>query len=160
MFEIANGGASIYSGLNQNLFGSNVSWSGSTASYKATSFASFYNQQNGQHQWTTAPSGTAGTAITFTTAMTLNASGILGLGVVPSAWGSLSNAIQLKHRTSLFSYSSGLGGVMNNIYSVPGTADYYIATDFASRYYQFQGAHIFETAPSGTANAAATLTER
>jgi hypothetical protein len=81
LFEIANGGASIYSGLNQNLIGSNVSWSGSTPSYKASSFASLYNQQNGQHQWSTAPSGTAGTAITFATRMTLNTSGSLGIGI-------------------------------------------------------------------------------
>jgi hypothetical protein len=39
-----------------------------------------YNQQNGQHQWCSAPTGIAGNAITFTTRMTLNVSGNLGLG--------------------------------------------------------------------------------
>ena len=48
--------------------------------YSATGFASFVLQTTGQHQWFTAPSGTAGTAITFTQAMTLNASGQLGIG--------------------------------------------------------------------------------
>jgi hypothetical protein len=89
-----------------------------------------------------------------------DANGTLGLGVVPSAWGSSSNAIQLKNKLSIFSNSSGLGGIVNNIYSVPGTADYYISTDFASRYYQYQGTHVFETAPSGTAGTSVTLTER
>ena len=34
----------------------------------------------GQHKWFTAPSGTAGNAISFTQAMTLDASGRLGVG--------------------------------------------------------------------------------
>ena len=42
--------------------------------------ASFYVQAAGQHQWFNAPSGTAGNAISFTQAMTLNASGNLSIG--------------------------------------------------------------------------------
>jgi len=80
LFELANGGASIYSGANQNLNGTNISWSGGTASYKISNFATLYNQQSGQHQWYTAPSGTAGNAISFTQAMTLDASGNLFVG--------------------------------------------------------------------------------
>jgi hypothetical protein len=48
--------------------------------YKANGFASHYLQQNGAHSWYTAASGTAGNAITFTQAMTLDASGRLGIG--------------------------------------------------------------------------------
>jgi len=46
------------------------------------SFANRYYQNgyNGGHQWLIAPSGTAGNAISFTQAMTLNASGNLSLG--------------------------------------------------------------------------------
>ena len=84
LFELANGGASIYSGPNQNLIGSNISWSGSTASYKITQFATLYNQQSGQHQWFNAPSGTAGNAISFTQAMTLGSNSGLSIGT-PSA---------------------------------------------------------------------------
>jgi hypothetical protein len=40
---------------------------------------SLYNQLNGRHEWFTAPSGTAGNAISFTQAMTLDASGNLGI---------------------------------------------------------------------------------
>jgi hypothetical protein len=40
----------------------------------------FQNATGGQHQWNIAPSGTAGNAITFTQAMTLDASGNLGIG--------------------------------------------------------------------------------
>jgi hypothetical protein len=39
-----------------------------------------FNQVNGTYQWFVAPSGTAGNAITFTQAMTLDASGNLGIG--------------------------------------------------------------------------------
>ena len=45
--------------------------SGGDFKYVNTGFASNYNQASGQHQWYTAPSGTAGNAITFTQAMTL-----------------------------------------------------------------------------------------
>jgi hypothetical protein len=48
--------------------------------YLNTDSASMYVQNGGAHQWHTAPSGTAGTAITFTQAMTLDASGNLGVG--------------------------------------------------------------------------------
>jgi hypothetical protein len=54
--------------------------------YKTTNFATMYQQYNGQHQWYTAPSGTAGDPISFTQAMTLDASGNLGVGTTsPSA---------------------------------------------------------------------------
>ena len=48
--------------------------------YITSDFATHYIQVNGQHRWSTAPSGTAGNAITFTQAMTLDASGRLGIG--------------------------------------------------------------------------------
>ena len=48
--------------------------------YSANGFASFVLQTTGQHQWFTAPSGTAGNAITFTQPMTLTAAGRLILG--------------------------------------------------------------------------------
>jgi hypothetical protein len=48
--------------------------------YKATAAAARYSQSSGQHLWFTAPSGTAGNAISFTQAMTLDASGRLGVG--------------------------------------------------------------------------------
>jgi len=55
--------------------------------YKNTSGAGYYAIQgvsNGVHAWFTAPSGTAGNAITFTQAMTLDASGNLALGTTSS----------------------------------------------------------------------------
>jgi hypothetical protein len=54
--------------------------SGASPTYITTGVASFYQQVNGQHVWYNAPSGTAGNAITFTQAMTLDASGNLAVG--------------------------------------------------------------------------------
>jgi hypothetical protein len=50
--------------------------------YRNNGFATEYIQStvNGSHSWHVAPSGTAGNAITFTQAMTLDASGRLGIG--------------------------------------------------------------------------------
>lgn len=50
--------------------------------------AAYYQQYGGVHQWYNAPSGTAGDAISFTQAMTLDASGRLGIGTTsPSTEG-------------------------------------------------------------------------
>ena len=49
--------------------------------YIGSTFASRYQQYNGVHSWSTAPSGTAGNTITFTQAMTLTAAGNLGIGI-------------------------------------------------------------------------------
>jgi len=48
--------------------------------YIANGFATNHYQTNGTYVWRTAPSGTAGNAISFTQAMTLDASGNLGIG--------------------------------------------------------------------------------
>ena len=55
-----------------------------TSKYIASDYATQYLQQNGSHIWYNAPSGTAGNAITFTQAMTLDASGNLGIGATTS----------------------------------------------------------------------------
>lgn len=57
-----------------------------TARYGASSFASRYTQLNGAHEWYTAPSGTANDPITFTQAMTLDASGNLLVGETARAY--------------------------------------------------------------------------
>ena len=65
--------------------------------YKISAYATQYTQQgfDGTHKWYTAPSGTAGNAITFTQTMTLDASGNLLVGTTVATGGLLSgfNAI-------------------------------------------------------------------
>ena len=58
---------------------------GSTWNYINTGFATRYNSSSGAHKWFTAPSGTAGNAITFSQVMTLDASGNLGIGTTSPA---------------------------------------------------------------------------
>ena len=48
--------------------------------------ASYYQQYAGNHEWYTAPSGTAGNAISFTQALTLDASGNLGIGTTSPSY--------------------------------------------------------------------------
>jgi hypothetical protein len=70
--------------LAQNAF---INTSGNNT-YIGSAAASQYFQTAGQHQWFNAPSGTAGNTITFTQAMTLDASGDLLLGQTSSAYSS------------------------------------------------------------------------
>jgi hypothetical protein len=67
-------------GANNVQLGLNAYNNGTDYLYVNSSFASRYAQASGAHQWFNAPSGTAGNAITFTQAMTLDASGNLGIG--------------------------------------------------------------------------------
>ena len=68
----------------------NAYYNGTNYIYKATAAASNYTQTAGEHKWFNAPSGTAGNAITFTQAMTLDASGNLGVGETsPSTYGKI-----------------------------------------------------------------------
>jgi hypothetical protein len=60
--------------------------------YIQSSFATNYTQFNGVHSWFNAPSGTAGNAISFTQAMTLDASGNLLVGTT-SAFGTTGTTI-------------------------------------------------------------------
>jgi hypothetical protein len=53
--------------------------------YITSTWATQYYQYLGAHAWRTAPIGTAGNAITFTQAMTLDASGNLGIGTASPA---------------------------------------------------------------------------
>ena len=63
------------SGFSQNAYYNGTNWI-----YRNTNAASNYIQSGGTHVWQTASSGTAGTAITFTQAMTLDASANLLVG--------------------------------------------------------------------------------
>jgi hypothetical protein len=82
VFQFANSGA-LWSNTTSGcevILTANAIWDGSAYKYKNTKQASQYVQFDGAHEWFTAPSGTAGNTITFTQAMTLDASGNLGVG--------------------------------------------------------------------------------
>jgi len=87
----------------------NAYYNGSNYIYKTSTYASGYLQTGGQHWWYTAASGTAGNAISFTQAMTLDANGNLGVGTTnPAAYGKL----------AVRGYVSGIGvnaSTFNNV---------------------------------------------
>jgi hypothetical protein len=85
-FQMNGGGYAVMSGngeayhANNAYFDTTIDWK-----YYANGTATRYDQRAGQHIWFTAPSGTAGNAISFTQAMTLDASGRLGVGTTSPA---------------------------------------------------------------------------
>jgi hypothetical protein len=109
---------------------------GAGAKYISTGAASMYYQYGGTHQWYNAPSGTAGNAISYTQAMTLDASGNLVIGGTSgslgrfSVFGAAASSIELALNTtatyaSIQSYSSSplcINPFGNEVY-VNGTTD-------------------------------------
>lgn len=96
-----------------------------------------------------------------TTAVTINSSQNVGLGVTPSSWGgggysgkalevgAVGNSLWGVNATNLYS--------MNNIYYNSGFL--YASTNKASYYLQQDGSHFWNSAPSGTAGNAITFTQ-
>jgi len=70
--------------FNRNYCSSNVYWNGTNYKYITSSQATQFEQSDGAYYWLQAASGTAGNNITFTQAMTLDASGNLGLNGITS----------------------------------------------------------------------------
>jgi hypothetical protein len=77
---------SVYNSGNNGVFGVNILNDGTNYRYLQTAGAGYYGFIGGAHTWATAPSGTAGTVATFTQAMTLDASGNLGVGTASPAY--------------------------------------------------------------------------
>jgi hypothetical protein len=102
--------------------------------YISTGAASLYQQASGAHAWYNAPSGTAGNAITFTQAMTLDASGRLGIGETSPAYpidiNAGTNPAQINFNSSIssgtnFKIAQGIQGVSNGgmqIYDITNSA--------------------------------------
>jgi hypothetical protein len=90
-----------------------------------------------------------------------NASGNLGLGVNPSAWGSGFVGQQIGNSLSLWGTptSSSNAGMMANSYINSSLDNIYIATGYATLYQQYQGGHYWYTAPAGTAGATVSFTQ-
>ena len=111
VMEFGGNTAAFLTGAGNQLFlGNNAYYNGSNWIYKRTAGATYAYQVNGQHQWLNAPSGTAGNAITFTQAMTLDASGNLLVGV--TSYGALNAnyaAINTANGNQLIGHVSGSG---------------------------------------------------
>jgi hypothetical protein len=95
-------------------------------------------------------------ASTYATRMTLDASGNLGLGVTPSAWGSGYTAFQIENN-GIMADGDRIWFYANGYFD--GSSNRYLQNGFASRYYQANSSHVWETAPSGTAGNAISFTQ-
>ena len=85
-FQIGATGSLAYNGSTDVYLSNNYASIGGASKYIATAAATLYQQGSGAHAWYNAPSGTAGNAITFTQAMTLDASGNLGVGTTSPSY--------------------------------------------------------------------------
>jgi len=124
-----------------------------------SNYASQYNQNNGSHVWqTSTAAGTGGNTCTFTTNMTLDSAGNLGLGVTPSTW-SLGKAIEVGNLGSAI-WSYGPTFFTTNYYY--NTVDKFAGTGYALTYVQSKsgGSHSWNVSTaSGSAGGNATMTQ-
>ena len=108
--EIGGSGTSLFSGSGatpQTYLTSNAYFNGTSWIYKVSNSSMRYEQGSGGHLFYTAPSGTAGNAITFTQAMTLDASGNLLVGTTSQI---LSGKVSLQTAgTRGYSYNDNTG---------------------------------------------------
>lgn len=84
----------------------------------------------------------------------IDSAGNLGLGVVPSAWGS-SGALELPSNIGIS--AQGVMRLFSNVYDNAGLR--YVAPAAASYYIQSDGSHLWATAPSGTVGNPITFTQ-
>jgi hypothetical protein len=93
----------------------------------------------------------------------IDSSGNLGLGVTPSAWRSTEKAIQITASgVSLYADSAERAVLATNTFVNSSGNAVYLSSAFAASYTldRLSGAHIWRTAPSGTAGNAISFTER
>jgi hypothetical protein len=88
--------------------------------------------------------------------VTTDASGNVGIGVTPSAWSASFKALQISSQSALWSSGAGVFLSANNYND---GSNKYIGTGNATRYYQLNGEHVWEIAPSGTAGNAISFTQ-
>jgi hypothetical protein len=159
---------SAWSGISsvlQMVNGSVVAFSGSTATisangyynagykYISNSYASRYTQDQGSHQWFTAPSGTAGNAITFTQALTLDSAGSLLIGTTSSG---VYNGV-VARLESVTATSNHSAGSFKNATAGQQTISVWNATDSGTRYFlEFSDGSTRSTRGSITSNGTST----
>ena len=158
-------GSALYSqsvaqrtGISSNAYQNNSSnWI-----YSTTNTAQYFEMNAGAFTWNTAASGTIGNTITWTTAMTLNSSGNLGVGVTPSSWLAAYKAIQYGTMGATYTESaaSRVGQVSNAFLSSSTGSWTYITGNSVIRNELEAGQFNIYTAGGGTAGTTATMTRR
>jgi hypothetical protein len=111
-----------------SLFGCNYYYNGPNNIAIGTSAASRYYQTSGEHYWQTAGAGSAGRTLSFTTAMTLDASGNLLLGTTTSALSSSGRGVLEINGASSAVSALKVGNAVKAEFFTDGT-DLYILND-------------------------------
>jgi hypothetical protein len=127
--SFSTGSSSItYSAIGANYFDNGAS------RYIGTGAATLYAQNAGQHIFYTAPSGTAGNAITFTQAMTLDASGNLRVGTTGAIVASSEKlTVAVSGPTNAGVFANGGGATDSTVYIVnQSTSGNNLFTQFAT----------------------------
>ena len=104
--------------------------------------------------------GAAGDTVTLSTKMAITSAGNVGIGVTPGNTQAITT--QITNGLSLFGNNSTPYGFISNnhAWTSPGGDQYLVSNYGASYYKQYEGAHSWATAPSGTAGSTATFTTR
>ena len=154
VIEFTVGGVLWSPGAAAARLGNNYYYNGTNFIYKTTATAADYRQNAGAHEWHTAASGTAGNTITFTQAMTLDASGNFYLGyssypTVQAYFGTATNGATAQGGVSI----SGGGYGIVDVGHASGTAS-------GSLYYRciYNGSVIGSITQNGTTGVLYNLT--
>jgi hypothetical protein len=93
------------------------------------------------------------------TAITIDSSENVGIGVVPETWDSQYTALQVGAGASITGSTDGDNLIVSvNMYETGGVQKYINSSKLASQHQQNNGTHIFSVAPSGTADSAISWT--
>ncbi len=130
--------------------GSNWWNDGTNYKYTNTNTASLYSPSNGTHTWFIAPSGTAGNNITFTQAMTLDASGNLLVGTTSGTYHTFRKNLAVDAGNAVFEIQGTGGGTSSIYYSVSG---YNANAAFAASKFGRDGVTLRSINAGGTVNA-------
>jgi hypothetical protein len=102
--------------------GKNAYYNGTSYIYSTSSYATLYQQNSsGQHLWLNAASGTAGNAISFTQAMTLDSGGNLLVGTTSSTPTGTNNSIIIRPGASSYFSASSTNSASFGRYTSSGT---------------------------------------
>jgi hypothetical protein len=118
-------GSLAWNGSDEVLFANNYASIGGSPTYITSAAAMLYRQSSGAHAWFTAPSGTAGNAISFTQVLTLDGIDGSGYGKNLKLGGTADRATTKgTHHFDIFDGTAPVGTLANGIsfYSAAGEA--------------------------------------
>ena len=129
-FPAIESSVGIFMGRTENNLGVNAYFNSGWKYTASSTAATRYRQNAGEHQWYNAPSGTAGNAISFTQAMTLDASGNLGVGTTSPGGNASNRQFSLVGSSTAQATLTGSGSFSVNL-GTNGTFSYLESTSTA-----------------------------